>query len=125
MDSGDQSGKVTGKRTRGEMLTTAQKEIIYRCVRGADEKTGYKAIMTRYPEMGFTEQGLKSACRRVKATGAIDRKSGSGPRRARRAPGVVEDMRQYFTDNRTASCRGAARALTPPGPRPGGRLRKT
>ena len=105
MDSGEPSYIATGMRTRGDALTPAHKEIIYRCARGADAKNkmGYKAILERYPEMGFAEQGLKSACRRLKAAGALDRKSGIGPERVRRTPDVVDDMRQYFSDNRTAS----------------------
>ena len=116
MDCSEPSVKTDGKRTRGEALTPAQKEIIYRCVRDAGEKDkmGYKAILKRYPEMGFTEQGLKAACRRLKDTGTLDRKSGSGPKRARRTPDVVDDMRQFLADNRTATCGDAARALKLP-----------
>ena len=75
-----------------------------------------KAILKKYPDMGFTEQGLKAACPRLKDAGTLDRKSGGGPERARRTPDVVGDIRQYCAGNRTAPCRDAARAQTLPRP---------
>ena len=78
MEIGEQKDNVSGNRTRGEKLTSAQKEITHRRVRG--EKPGRKGGVGKYPDIGFAEHGLKSARLRLKET--IDMKSGSVPERS-------------------------------------------
>ena len=105
-------GEVGGKRSRGAQLSPAQREIIEQCVR--EEGLGYKAILRKFPTYGFTEQGLKSAVERLRNTGTLDRKEGSGRKRSRRTPDAVEAARQFFAENKTASMGDLRKALELP-----------
>ena len=84
--------------------------------RGWKGKGGVQGDTEEVPRGGFAEQGIKAARRRLKETGAPDRKPGGGPKRARRTPGVADDTRRYFADNRAAACSDAARSLKLPRP---------
>ena len=99
-----------GKRARPR-YNAAQNQTIEMCV-GAG--MGYRAILAKYPEMGFTLEGLKSACRRFQNNGALERAKGSGNKRTRRTPDTVESVRQYMGENPRAPCGDAESALNLP-----------
>ena len=105
-------GEIDGMRRRGAQLTSAQRVIIEQSVR--EEGLGYKAILRKFPNYGFTEQGPRSAAERLQNTGALGRKEGSGRKRTRRAPDAAEAARQFLAANRTAACGDLRKALAIP-----------
>ena len=67
--------KVDGKRRRGAQLTPAHRLIVEQSDR--EEGLWYKTIIRKFPNYGFTEQGLRSAAERLRNTGALGRKGGA------------------------------------------------
>ena len=64
--------------------------------------------MAAHHEVGFTRDGLKSACARLQRNGTMDRAAGSGGKRSRGTPDTVDSVRKYFEVNSKASCGDAA-----------------
>ena len=111
--SGSQSPRgAGGARERSNAgYNAAQKQTIEMCVSAG---MGYRPILAKYPEMGFALDGLKSACQRLRANGALERAKGSGSKRTRRTPDTVEQVRQYMGENPGAPCGDAASAFNLP-----------
>ena len=100
----------TGKRARPR-YNAAGKQIVEMCV-GA--YMGYRPIMAKCPEVGFAIEGLKSAYRMSRNSGAMDRAKGSRSTRARRKHDTSESARQYMEENPGSSRGDAAPELDLP-----------
>ena len=91
----------------------AQIGIIERCCQQTP-KLGAKAILKKYPDMGFSLEGLKSAVARLHKFGNLERKTGSGRKRTRRTPEATEAAKAYFEGSKFATAGEAARDLNIP-----------
>ena len=60
---------------------------------------------------GSQSSGLRSAAERLKNTGTLGWKEGTGRKRTRRTPEAAEAARQLFADNKTANCGELRNAL--------------
>ena len=70
----------------------------------ARTENGIQKILKKYPECGFNPRGLRDAVDRLKATGTLERKQGSGPKRRIRTADKIEAARAYMGSNPDASC---------------------
>ena len=98
-DGKEEAGAPPAKKPK---YTPAQKELIRKCV--VDRNMGYKKILNTYPDWGLNQLGARDAVARLKATGSLDRKSGSGRRISVRTEEVVEAAREFMEGNKDATC---------------------
>ena len=96
------------KRKRGTSYNAAQMEIIRKS--HVEEGMGYRKIVKKFPNYGFTEQGVKTACVRIKETGSVSRKEGTGREFTARTDGNIERVRSVMESNRDATCGDAVTA---------------
>ena len=91
----------------------AQIGRIERCYRQTP-KLGADAILKKYPDLGFSLEGLKSAVSLLNKFGAVERQVGSGRKRTRRAPDATESAKAYFEDSKFATSGDSPRDLRIP-----------
>ena len=93
------------KKKRAKQLSAAQREII-QTERAAG--LGYKAIVNKYPDYGFTYSGVKDALARLKKNGTLERQAGSGRPKSGRSEANVAAINSAVQDNPRVSKRSLA-----------------
>ena len=89
------------KRAKNVKYTSAQKELVKKCV--LEEGLGYKAILKKFPDWGFNEYGLRTMVERIRSTGTIFRKEGSGRPRTQRTAERIDLAKSFMEANQDAT----------------------